>query len=299
LGINLTAADTCIIFDSDWNPHGDSQAQDRCHRIGQSKPVVVYRLLTAGSVEIEMLEKQISKKKLERLTIHGGDYGVAGKRSGGQLTLNKLKRLLEDDVKNLGRMSMSTNASATAPVASASPRGQSPATTAASATTASSGDTAVVDGSSRARRSLSQGKANNTEVVGSSKGGSPRRKNMVVIDDSDDDAQDTEIQSSADISAEELHLIMDRCSLFPAFFRAGQHHHCSSQKLAAKGSDESKVSLAVSDATGTPESIVASSLYSSSSAVSVIRECLVPLEGAMYDIVSDGSDQSSMLQSLH
>ena len=45
--------------------------QDRCHRIGQSRPVVVYRLLTAGTVEIEMMEKQISKKKLERLTIHG------------------------------------------------------------------------------------------------------------------------------------------------------------------------------------------------------------------------------------
>ena len=59
LGINLTAADTVIIFDSDWNPHLDSQAQDRCHRIGQKFPVVVYRLLTAGSVEIEMLEKQM------------------------------------------------------------------------------------------------------------------------------------------------------------------------------------------------------------------------------------------------
>jgi ATP-dependent DNA helicase len=59
LGINLTAADTCIIFDSDWNPHCDSQAQDRCHRIGQTRNVVVYRLLTLDSVELEMMEKQI------------------------------------------------------------------------------------------------------------------------------------------------------------------------------------------------------------------------------------------------
>ena len=66
LGINLTAADTVIIFDSDWNPHLDTQAQDRCHRIGQERPVVVYRFLTAGTVEIDMLAKQISKKKLER-----------------------------------------------------------------------------------------------------------------------------------------------------------------------------------------------------------------------------------------
>ena len=59
LGINLQAADTVIIFDSDWNPHQDAQAQDRCHRIGQTRPVVVYRLLTIGSVEIEMMEKQV------------------------------------------------------------------------------------------------------------------------------------------------------------------------------------------------------------------------------------------------
>eukprot|EP01050_Picozoa_sp_SAG11_P053368 SAG11_NODE_31462_length_291_cov_1.864583_1_plen_78_part_01 len=44
-GINLTAADTVIIFDSDWNPQNDVQAQARCHRIGQSKNVQVYRLL--------------------------------------------------------------------------------------------------------------------------------------------------------------------------------------------------------------------------------------------------------------
>ena len=43
LGINLTAADTCIIYDSDWNPQQDLQAQDRCHRIGQTKPVMIYR----------------------------------------------------------------------------------------------------------------------------------------------------------------------------------------------------------------------------------------------------------------
>lgn len=110
LGINLTAADTCIIFDSDWNPHLDSQAQDRCHRIGQSKPVVVYRLLTAGSVEMDMLAKQISKKKLERMTIAGGDYKKAGSRSSSkELTLSRLRQLLEDDVKTLQKRSTSEN----------------------------------------------------------------------------------------------------------------------------------------------------------------------------------------------
>jgi len=101
LGINLTAADTCIIFDSDWNPHQDSQAMDRCHRIGQTRPVAVYRLLTAGSVDIEMMEKQISKKKLERMAIVGGDFRKAGARSKGAFSAKALSSLLEDDIEDL------------------------------------------------------------------------------------------------------------------------------------------------------------------------------------------------------
>ena len=104
LGINLTAADTVFIFDSDWNPHQDSQAQDRCHRIGQKKPVIVYRLLTHNSIEIEMMERQLSKKKLEKLTIHGVDYRKAGERWGKEMTLSTLRRLLSDEV-NVSRMS--------------------------------------------------------------------------------------------------------------------------------------------------------------------------------------------------
>jgi len=102
LGINLATADTCILFDSDWNPHADSQAQDRCHRIGQKNNVVIYRLLCPGTCEIEMMEKQVSKKKLERMTIHGGDFGKAGQRSGSSLTIKRLRQLLADDV-NLGK----------------------------------------------------------------------------------------------------------------------------------------------------------------------------------------------------
>mmetsp|Transcript_3344 Transcript_3344/g.4278 ORF Transcript_3344/g.4278 Transcript_3344/m.4278 type:complete len:788 (+) Transcript_3344:91-2454(+) len=101
LGINLATADTCIIFDSDWNPHQDSQAMDRCHRIGQTRPVAVYRLLTTGSVDIEMMEKQISKKKLERMTIAGGDFRKAGSRSRGAFNAKDLGGLLEDDIKDL------------------------------------------------------------------------------------------------------------------------------------------------------------------------------------------------------
>ncbi|XP_045814264.1 ATP-dependent DNA helicase DDM1-like [Trifolium pratense] len=74
LGINLTAADTCIIYDSDWNPQMDLQAMDRCHRIGQTKPVHVYRLATAQSVEGRMLKRAFSKLKLEHVVIEKGQF---------------------------------------------------------------------------------------------------------------------------------------------------------------------------------------------------------------------------------
>jgi ATP-dependent DNA helicase len=101
VGINLATADTCIIFDSDFNPHQDSQAMDRCHRIGQDRPVAVYRLLTVNSVDIDMMEKQMSKKKLERMAIVGGDFRKAGSRSRGEFKTEALNELLNDDVKDL------------------------------------------------------------------------------------------------------------------------------------------------------------------------------------------------------
>merc|ERR1712242_417066 len=70
LGINLTAADTCIIYDSDWNPQQDLQAQDRCHRIGQTKPVMIYRLVTANTIDQQIVERAAAKRKLEKLVIH-------------------------------------------------------------------------------------------------------------------------------------------------------------------------------------------------------------------------------------
>ena len=65
LGINLVAADTVIIYDSDWNPQADLQAQDRAHRIGQKKPVLVYRLCNKGTVEEKIIERAANKRKLE------------------------------------------------------------------------------------------------------------------------------------------------------------------------------------------------------------------------------------------
>lgn len=69
LGINLTAADTVIIFDSDWNPQNDLQAQARCHRIGQSKSVKVYRLITRNSYEREMFDRASLKLGLDKAVL--------------------------------------------------------------------------------------------------------------------------------------------------------------------------------------------------------------------------------------
>lgn len=70
LGINLTAADTVIIYDSDWNPQNDLQAQDRCHRIGQTRPVIVYRIVSAGTVDQFMVERAEAKRVLEKLIMN-------------------------------------------------------------------------------------------------------------------------------------------------------------------------------------------------------------------------------------
>ncbi len=62
LGVNLTAADTVIFYDNDWNPTIDAQAQDRAHRIGQTKPVSVYRLITKGTVEEKIVKRAKQKQ---------------------------------------------------------------------------------------------------------------------------------------------------------------------------------------------------------------------------------------------
>lgn len=69
VGINLTAADTVIIFDSDWNPQNDIQAMARCHRIGQKKHVTIYRLITRRSFEAEMFTRASRKLGLEQAVL--------------------------------------------------------------------------------------------------------------------------------------------------------------------------------------------------------------------------------------
>ncbi|PPE02180.1 hypothetical protein GOBAR_DD00778 [Gossypium barbadense] len=97
LGINLTAADTCILYDSDWNPQMDLQAMDRCHRIGQTKPVHVYRLATAQSVECRILKRAYSKLKLEHVVIGKGQFHQERKQSNDLVEEEDLLALLRDE----------------------------------------------------------------------------------------------------------------------------------------------------------------------------------------------------------
>ena len=72
LGINLMTADTVVLFDSDWNPQADLQAMARAHRIGQTRPVSVYRLVSKDTVEEEVIERARNKLLLEWITIQRG-----------------------------------------------------------------------------------------------------------------------------------------------------------------------------------------------------------------------------------
>ncbi|KAF2755891.1 hypothetical protein EJ05DRAFT_467329 [Pseudovirgaria hyperparasitica] len=72
LGINLTSADTVIFYDSDWNPTIDSQAMDRAHRLGQTRQVTVYRLITKGTIEERIRKRALQKEEVQRVVISGG-----------------------------------------------------------------------------------------------------------------------------------------------------------------------------------------------------------------------------------
>ncbi|KAJ6563318.1 P-loop containing nucleoside triphosphate hydrolase protein [Mycena vulgaris] len=74
LGVNLTAADTVIFYDQDWNPQMDVQAQDRAHRIGQTRPVLIFRLVSAHTIEEKIMQRATEKRKLEALVIAKGKF---------------------------------------------------------------------------------------------------------------------------------------------------------------------------------------------------------------------------------
>ncbi|XP_047544601.1 chromodomain-helicase-DNA-binding protein 7 isoform X1 [Vanessa atalanta] len=95
LGINLTAADTVIIYDSDWNPQNDLQAQARCHRIGQQKMVKIYRLICRNTYEREMFDKASLKLGLDKAILQSMNTSQ-GKETGlKQLSKKEIEDLLK------------------------------------------------------------------------------------------------------------------------------------------------------------------------------------------------------------
>ncbi|KAL8939579.1 MAG: hypothetical protein Q9216_003281 [Gyalolechia sp. 2 TL-2023] len=74
LGINLTGADSVIFYDSDWNPAMDKQCQDRCHRIGQTRDVHIYRFVSEHTIEANILRKANQKRMLDDVIIQEGEF---------------------------------------------------------------------------------------------------------------------------------------------------------------------------------------------------------------------------------
>merc|ERR1711981_210891 len=95
LGINLTAADTVIFYDSDWNPTIDQQAMDRAHRVGQTKQVTVYRLICKGTIEERILQRAKEKSEIQRMVIHGGSF--KGLKQNELKPKEVVSLLLDDD----------------------------------------------------------------------------------------------------------------------------------------------------------------------------------------------------------
>ena len=88
--------DENIIYDSDWNPQQDLQAQDRCHRIGQTKPVMVYRLVTANTIDQKIVERAAAKRKLEKMIMHKEKF-----KSGAKSITTSLKSISPQELLQL------------------------------------------------------------------------------------------------------------------------------------------------------------------------------------------------------
>jgi len=89
VGLNLTEADTVIHYDPWWNPAAENQATDRAHRIGQDKPVFVYKLITENTLEEKILDMQIKKQLLAE-----GSYEFAKHGDQFQISPDELQLLL-------------------------------------------------------------------------------------------------------------------------------------------------------------------------------------------------------------
>ncbi|KAI5953562.1 hypothetical protein KGF54_002934 [Candida jiufengensis] len=105
LGINLTSADIVVLYDSDWNPQADLQAMDRAHRIGQTKQVKVFRLITENSVETELLKSATRKAQLNKFVYKNGDGEKEDidLNNSGIINVAKDHKVQEDDIEEILR----------------------------------------------------------------------------------------------------------------------------------------------------------------------------------------------------
>lgn len=106
LGLNLTRASTVIFYENDWNPTQDAQAMDRVHRLGQKKSVVIYRLVTEGSIDEKILEKARSKEIVQELVLRGqrrDEFGnlVHVDAYDNQPSKTNVRRMTRDDYLDL------------------------------------------------------------------------------------------------------------------------------------------------------------------------------------------------------
>jgi superfamily II DNA/RNA helicase len=101
LGLNLASADTVIMYDSDWNPHADLQALSRCHRIGQAKIVMIYRLVCKFSVEERIVMVGKKKLALEHAVVSGLNKKEKENESDGKPTKDELLQILQAGAEQL------------------------------------------------------------------------------------------------------------------------------------------------------------------------------------------------------
>lgn len=109
LGINLATADIVILYDSDWNPQCDLQAQDRAHRIGQKKPVKVFRFVTETTVEEKVVERAMAKLQLDNMVIQQGRLVDQNKALSSNELLNMLKHGAEEIISSSVTVSTDTD----------------------------------------------------------------------------------------------------------------------------------------------------------------------------------------------
>ena len=114
LGINLTAADSVVFYESDWNPTMDAQAMDRAHRLGQTRPVTVYRLVCAGTIEERIVKRAAQKQAVQSLVMQEGS--PLGDASGDVFAPDEVASLLLDDAELEQQMAAKAAAAAANPI---------------------------------------------------------------------------------------------------------------------------------------------------------------------------------------